>query len=142
MLRVGPALTARDWLRHRRFQGLLAPRFARAQHIEADPRDDRGQPAAQVPDRACVGAAEMQPGLLDGVVGLAQVAEHAVGHRLQVGVVGLELFRQPFVFVHWLHSFMMFCHRSHSSIAFRHSSDEGNPPDVTGRLTPIEALIG
>ena len=42
-----------------------------------------------------VGAAEPQPGFLDGVVGLAQRAEHPVGHRPQVGPVLLEPFRQP-----------------------------------------------
>jgi hypothetical protein len=39
-----------------------------------------------------------------------------------VGTLGLELFRQPFVFVH----------RSHSFVVFRHSSDERNTTDVTG----------
>ena len=34
---------------------------------------------------AGVGAAEPQPGVLDGVVGLADRAEHPVGHRAQVG---------------------------------------------------------
>ena len=68
----------------------------------------------------------MEPGLLHGVVRLAQGAEHPVGHRPQVGPVGLELLRQPLVLVH----------RSHSLVAFRHSSDEGNPTDVTGRPAP------
>ena len=70
-----------------------------------------------------VGAAEPEPGLLHGVVRLAQRAEHPVGHRPQVGAVGLEPLRQPVVFVH----------RSHSSVAFRHSSDGRNPADVTAR---------
>ena len=47
-----------------------------------------------------VGAAEPQPRLLHGVVGLAQRAEHAVGHRPQVGPVLLEPLGQPFVLVH------------------------------------------
>ena len=42
-----------------------------------------------------VGAAEPQPGLLDGVVGLAQRAEHPVGDRPQVGAVLVESLGQP-----------------------------------------------
>ena len=45
-------------------------------------------------------AAEVEPGLLYGVVRLGERAEHPVGHRSQVAPVGLELLRQPFVFVH------------------------------------------
>ena len=44
---------------------------------------------------ARVGAAQPQPGFLDGVVRLAQRAEHPVGHRPQAGSVLLESFRQP-----------------------------------------------
>ena len=33
----------------------------------------------------------------------------------------------------------MFVHRSHSLVAFRHSSDERNPTDVTGRSAPVAA---
>ena len=47
-----------------------------------------------------VGAAEAQPGFLDGVVGLAQRAEHPVGHRSQVGPLLLEPLRQPVALVH------------------------------------------
>ena len=67
---------------------------ARAQHVEAHPRATTvvSQPP-EVLDVARVGAAEPQPGLLDGVVGLAQRAEHPVGHRPQVGAVLLELAR-------------------------------------------------
>jgi hypothetical protein len=39
----------------------------------------------------------MNPGLLHGVVRLAQRAEHPVGHRPQVGPVGLELLCEPVV---------------------------------------------
>jgi dTDP-4-amino-4,6-dideoxygalactose transaminase len=35
------------------------------------------------------------------VVGLAQRAEHPVGHRLEVAALGLESLRQPVVIVHW-----------------------------------------
>src|SRR5215472_6858556 len=98
MLGVDPALMARDWLGYGHFQRLLAPRVARAQHVEADPRDYRGQPSAQVKDAARAGAAEVEPGLLYGILRLGKRAEHAVGHRPQVGTLGLELLRQPLVF--------------------------------------------
>src|SRR6266699_5055869 len=112
MLGVNPALTSRDGLGYGRIQGLLAPRVARAQHVEADPRDHRGQPSAQVKDAARVGAAEVEPGLLYGVVRLVERAEHPVSHCPQVGAVGLELLRQPVVFVHQLYTFTLFSHRS------------------------------
>ena len=64
---------------------------------------------------------------LHGVVCLAQGVEHPVGHRPQVGPLGLKLLRQPFVFVH----------RSHSLVAFRHCSDEPNRADVTRRPAPV-----
>ncbi len=88
MLGVDPALTARDWLGHGRFQRLLA----RAQHVGAHPRDHRRQPSAQVLDAARVGAVEVEPGLLYGVLRLGELAGHPVGHRLQVGTLGLEVY--------------------------------------------------
>ena len=69
---------------------------------------------------------------LHGVVCLAQGVEHPVGHRPQVGPLGLKLLRQPFVFVH----------RSHSLVSVRRRNDEQNPPDVTGRPTLVEAPGG
>ena len=39
-----------DGLRHVRAHRFLAPRFARAQHVETDARDHRGQPSPQVFD--------------------------------------------------------------------------------------------
>jgi hypothetical protein len=44
---------------------------------ERHARDDRRQPAAEVVDLAGVHAAEPQPGVLDGVFGLAERAEYA-----------------------------------------------------------------
>jgi len=131
LLGVDPALTARAWLGHGRFQRLLAPRVARAQHVEADPRDHRGQPSAQVLDAARAGAAEVEPGLLYGVVRLGERAEHAVGHRLQVAPVGLELLRQPFVFVHQFYSFML----------FSQSSDERDATSSTGHILSSRSVI-
>ena len=53
-------------------QRLLAPRLARAQHVQADARDDGRQPSAKVLDAARVSAAELQPRLLDSVLRLGQ----------------------------------------------------------------------
>jgi hypothetical protein len=122
VLGVDPVLAAHNRLGHLLAQRLLAPRLARAQHVEAHSRDNRRQPSSQVLDAVRAGAAEVEPGLLHGVVRLAQGAEHPVGHHLQVGTLGLEALRQPFVFVH----------RSHSFVVFRYSSDERNTTDVTG----------
>src|SRR5258707_228371 len=131
LLGVNPALTARDWLGHGRIQGLLAPRVARAQHVEADPRDHRRQPSAQVLDAARVGAAEVEPGLLYGVVRLGERAEHPVGHRPQAGAVGLELLRQPFVFVHQFYSFIL----------FSHNSDERDATSSIGHILSSRSVI-
>jgi hypothetical protein len=72
----------------------LAPRFAGAQHVEADPRHHRGQPSPEIVDAADIGAAEPQPGFLHRVVDLGRRAEHPKGHRSQVGAIGLEFLRQ------------------------------------------------
>ena len=64
--------------------------LARAQHVEADAGGHGGQPAAQVVDVAGLGPAEPEPGLLHGILGLAERAEHPVGHRAQLGAMGLE----------------------------------------------------
>jgi hypothetical protein len=42
-----------------------------------------------------VGAAQLEPGLLQGVIGLGPGAEHSEGDSLQVAPVGLELLGQP-----------------------------------------------
>ena len=100
LLGVHPVLAAHDRVGYMHAQGLLAPRVARAQQVKAHPRDDRRQPSAQVLDAARIGAAEAQPGFLNGVVGLDPRAEHPVGHRPQMGPVLLEPFRQPIALVH------------------------------------------
>jgi hypothetical protein len=81
-------------------EGLLAPGVARPQHVQAHAGDDRGQPSAEVLDSARAGPADAQPGVLDGVVGLGERAEHPVGHRPQVGAVLLEAIGQPLRVVH------------------------------------------
>jgi hypothetical protein len=76
---------------------LLPARPPRAEHVQAQPRRDRGQPAVQVRDivRARPGGA--QPGLLHRVVGVTGRAEHPVGHRSQPSAVPLEPLGQPLV---------------------------------------------
>jgi hypothetical protein len=44
VLGVGPVFAVHDRLRHAHAPGLLAPGLARAQHVEANSRHDRGQP--------------------------------------------------------------------------------------------------
>ena len=105
-------------------QRLLAPRLARAQRVEADAGDHRGQPAAEIVDAGGIGAAQPQPGFLHGIIRLARRAQHAVGDPLQMAAVGLELLGQPFFFFH----------RSHSPIALRHSPDGRDPADVTKEM--------
>ena len=82
---------------------LLAPGGARPQDVQTDASNDRGQPAAKVFDIAGSGAADPEPGVLDGVVGLDKRAEHPVGHRSQMGPVLLEAVGQPLVLVHRSH---------------------------------------
>jgi hypothetical protein len=79
---------------------LLAARFARTQHVEADPRRHRRQPAAQIVDTAGVAAAEPQPRFLHGILCLGGRTQHAVGHPSQMGPVGLEAFGQKSLLVH------------------------------------------
>ena len=104
-----------------RFQRFLALRLARAQHVEADACNNSRKPAAEVIDAVRAGAAQAQPGFLDGVVGIAQRAEHPVGHTAQMSAVFLEPLRQKVVLVH----------RSHSPALFRHGNDEPDSPVVT-----------
>jgi hypothetical protein len=80
VLGVGAVGAVDDRLRHAHIEGFLAPRSARAQHVQRDARDHGRQPSAEVFHLVRVDPAEAQPRLLDGVVGLAQRAEHPVGH--------------------------------------------------------------
>ena len=70
---------------------------AGAEHPEAHPGHDRGQPGR--PGCRCslapIGVAH--PGLLHRVLGLGEGSEHAVGHRLQSPAVGFELRSEIFV---------------------------------------------
>jgi hypothetical protein len=64
--------------------------LARPQHVEAHARNDRCQPSAKVVDARGIGAAQSQPRFLNGVVHLAQRAEHAVRDGAQVSSVLFE----------------------------------------------------
>src|SRR5918999_5980254 len=100
MLGIKPVLAAYNGVRQMHVEELLTPRLARAQHVETQACDDCRQPSRKVLDAAGVGAAEPEPGFLDGVLRLTQRAQHPVGHRLQMGPVLLETFRQPAAVIH------------------------------------------
>ena len=100
MLWVSGVLTGDERIGPLVLEGVLAPRGARAQHVQADSRDHRRQPAAEVLDPAGVRAAQPQPALLDRVIRLVDRAEHPEGQRAQVPAVGLELVGQHVVSVH------------------------------------------
>ena len=88
---------ARNQIARLTLGGLLAPRLARAQHVQADARHHGRQPAAEVVDRAAVGPAEPQPRLLNRVVRFSDRAQHSMGHPAQVIPMGFETLRQFFV---------------------------------------------
>jgi len=69
---------------------VFAARDAGAQHVERDASDDGGEPAGEVVDGGGVGAGEAQPGLLHGVVGFGERAEHAVGDGAEMRAVLFE----------------------------------------------------
>ncbi len=95
LLRIHGVRTTGDRLDGLLGQGLFAPRLAGAQHVERHARDDGGQPAAEVLDVARVRAAGPQPRFLDRILGLAQRAEHPVGHAAQAASLRLEPLAQP-----------------------------------------------
>ena len=113
----------RDRLGHVRAQRLLAPRLARAQHVQADPRDHRGQPAAEVLDarRRRRGSAAARP---PGPRRPPRSASRACGRPPPAGGPGWPRTARPAIF---------FVHRSHSFVAFRQGHDEREPADVTKR---------
>jgi hypothetical protein len=78
---------------------VLASRAAGAQHVQADARHHGGQPGAQILDVVRAAAVEPQPGFLDGIVGFARCAQHAIGNRPQVRPVPFKLFRQTLIWI-------------------------------------------
>jgi len=100
LLGIVGVVGAQDRLGQPRAGVLLGTGATRSKRVEADPADDGRQPAAEVVDPFGVGAAQPQPGLLDGVLGLGHRAEHPIGDRTQVGPVTLELLGHPVALVH------------------------------------------
>ena len=92
---VGPSPAHDARLRDPGVNGLFAPRLARAQHVQTHPCDDCRQPAAQILDGGRIDARETQPRFLHRVFGLAQRAEHTVGHSTQPRPVLFEPLGQP-----------------------------------------------
>jgi hypothetical protein len=82
---------------------VFAARLARAQHVEADARDDRRQPRAEVVHTAPAAPAEPQPPFLHRIVCLGERAEHPIRHAAQVAAFFFELFRQRVVVGHLSH---------------------------------------
>ena len=88
------ALDARDdRVRDLDTDEVLSAGGACPQPVEAQPRDDRRQPAAEVLDGGSVGSTRPEPGVLDRVLGLGQRAEHAIRHRPQMRAMVLEIER-------------------------------------------------
>jgi hypothetical protein len=75
---------------HVHVEGVFAVGGPGAQHIQADPRHHRGQPASQVLHVSRFRAGQPPPRLLHRVVGLGERAKHPVGDRPQVRPVRLE----------------------------------------------------
>lgn len=86
-------------LRHVHPDRLLAPARTRAEPVQADTRR-RWSATRRGSRSAVVGPAQPQPDLLDSIVGLVERAEHAVGHRPQVGAVLLEAPGQVIAVLH------------------------------------------
>jgi len=72
LLGLEPAFGRDDGVRDVDLERFLAPDAARSQHVQAHPRDDRGEPPAEVLDLARVRAADAQPRVLHRVVGLGE----------------------------------------------------------------------
>jgi len=71
-LRVAVPTRVRHRVRNRMDVALLAARLARAQHVETDARHHGRQPGREVLHFVDVGASQPEPGVLNGVVGLAR----------------------------------------------------------------------
>jgi hypothetical protein len=78
----------------------FAAGLSRAQHIEADARNDGRQPSAQVVHGTGIAAVEAEPRFLDGVIRFAGRAEHTDSHGAQVVAVRFESLGQQFALVH------------------------------------------
>ena len=99
-LGLSRAVLADDGVGQVLLEELLAASVARAEHVQANARHDRRQPAVHVVDVVRPGPVDPQPGVLQGVVGLGDRAEHPVGHRPQSWSLLLEPVCQPLAVVH------------------------------------------
>jgi hypothetical protein len=68
-------------------------------------RDDGGQPRTKILDPVRARAAEIQPGILNGVVGFGNRSEHPVSDAAEVSPVFFKSFRQPVVRIGFGHTF-------------------------------------
>src|SRR4029453_2370969 len=133
LLGAAPAHTSRNRPRSVRSERLLAPRFARPEHVQAHTRDDGGQPSAKIVDAGGIGAAQSQPRLLDSIVHLTHRAQHPVSHGTKVGPV---LFKS-------VGQIVAFAHRSHSSQLWSGGFAPRTPHAVArGAPTPHSAPAG
>ncbi len=94
LLRVELVFDAHDLVRKLVACEVFTPEASRSQLIQADSRQDRSEPSAEILHRASIGTTEPQPCLLDGIVRVGVRAKHAEGKRLQPGPAGLEPLRQ------------------------------------------------
>jgi hypothetical protein len=79
---------------------LLGARIACAQHVQADARDHRREPAAQVLNRAHVAALHADPRFLHRVLGFRGRSQHAVGDAAQARAVRFESLGEAIAFAH------------------------------------------
>jgi hypothetical protein len=61
-----------------------------AQHVQAYPPDNRGEPRLHVLDAPGILAANPEPGFLERIIGFAHRPEHPVGDRAQIRAMPLE----------------------------------------------------
>jgi hypothetical protein len=97
LLGLGFPLLADDRVGQVHGEWLLAPVVAGTQHVQADAGHDHCQPPAEVLDVFGTRSAQPQPGVLNRIVGLAERAEHPVGHRAQARPVKLKTIREPLI---------------------------------------------
>ncbi len=83
-----------------------------------------------------------QPRLLDGVVGLAQRAEHPVGHRPQPGPLLLESLCQGVAFVHRSRSSAAWCLRDGPANRGRCDTEGDTPCEFSSRAPAARSAPG
>jgi len=64
-----------------------------AARFDLHPGQASGQPASQILDAVSVGAAWSQPGFLNGIIGVANRAEHPIGHCTQIAAIVVKPLR-------------------------------------------------